>query len=79
VKALVRDHIARHVLGGEDPAAITDDVKLVSDGIVDSLASLKLVAWLEERFGVKVEAHEVDVEHLDTLDSIAAMVTAKRG
>jgi acyl carrier protein len=75
IKAAVRRHVAQQFLAGEEPA---EDTKLVSDGIVDSLGSLKLVSWLEERFGIKVEAHEVDVEHLDTLDSIAAMVTAKK-
>ena len=66
-------------LPGEDPETLTDATLLFSDGVLDSLASLKLVSFLEERFGVKIEAHEVDVEHLDTLDSIASMVISKRG
>jgi acyl carrier protein len=78
IKDLVRTHIAEQILGGEDPANLTDSARLVSEGIVDSLASLRLVSWLEERFGVKIEAHEVDVEHLDTLDTIAAMIVSKR-
>lgn len=78
VKLLVRSYVAQQFLPGEDPASITDDVKLVSDGIIDSLGSLKLVSWLEERFGVKVEAHEVDVDHLDTLDLISALVISKK-
>ncbi len=78
IKRIVRDYIAAQFLPGEDPESLTDDIKLVSDAILDSLASLKLVSFLEERFGISVAAHEVDVDHLDTLDSIAAMVSAKR-
>ncbi len=78
IKRIVRDYIAAQFLPGEDPESLTDDIKLVSDAILDSLASLKLVSFLEERFGISVAAHEVDVDHLDTLDSIAAMVGAKR-
>ncbi len=79
IKRIVRDFVAAQFLPGEDPESLTDDVKLVTDGILDSLASLKLVSFLEERFGVSVAAHEVDVDHLDTLETIAAMVKSKQG
>jgi acyl carrier protein len=79
VKLQVRNYIAQQFLAGEDPASLTDQVKLVSDGIIDSLGSLKLVSWLEERFDVAIEAHEVDAEHLDSVSSIAALVTGKQG
>ena len=72
-----RAYVAAEFLTGEDPTTITTDTRLVSDGILDSLASLKLVSWLEERFGIRVEAHEVDVDHLDTLDMIADLVLSK--
>lgn len=74
-----RAYIAAEFLPGEDPASITLETRLVSDGILDSLASLKLVSWLEERFGVNIEAHEVDVDHLDTLGMIADLVLSKGG
>lgn len=78
IKLAVRAYVAAEFLGGEDPETITDDTLLVSDGILDSLASLKLVSWLDERFGAHFEAHEVDVDHLDTLDLIADTVLQKR-
>lgn len=78
VKRQVKEYILKEFLPGEDPAALTDDTEMFSEGILDSLASLKLVSFIEERFGVEVEAHEVDAENLDTLDSIAAMIMAKK-
>jgi acyl carrier protein len=77
-KQLIKTHIADQFLGG-NADDLDDTTLLVSDGLLDSLGSLKLVAWIEERFGVRIEAHEVDVEHLDTLDSITAMIVSKRG
>jgi acyl carrier protein len=79
IKHVVRDYIVNEFLPGEDPESLTDGTLLFSDGVLNSLASLKLVSYLEERFRIKIEAHEVDVEHLDTLDSIAAMVISKSG
>lgn len=78
VKQIVRDFIVAQFLPGEDADSVTDQTELVSGGVLDSLGSLKLVAFLEERFGIVVEAHEVDVDHLDTLEAISTMVTAKR-
>ncbi len=78
IKLIVRDFVAAQFLPGEDPQSLTDDIKLVTDGVLDSLASLKLVSFLEERFGVSVAAHEVDVDHLDSLETIASMVKSKR-
>lgn len=76
---IVRKHIAAEYLQGEDPDQLTDDVKLMSDGVLDSLASLRLVAFLEERFGVSIDAHEVDIDHLDTISSIVGLVQSKLG
>jgi acyl carrier protein len=78
IRLIVRDYICAQFLPGESPENLTDDTKLVSEGVLDSLASLKLVAFLEEKFGIKIEAHEVDVDHLDTLSAITSMVDAKR-
>jgi acyl carrier protein len=79
VKSVIKDYIVREFLPGESPENLTDGVRLFTDGILDSLASLKLVSFMEERFGVRIEAHEVDVDHLDSLDSIADMIKAKLG
>jgi acyl carrier protein len=79
IKMTVRDFIVTQFLPGEDPESLTDDTLLVTDGVLDSLGSLRLVAFLDETYGITVEAHEVDVDHLDTLDLIAQMVLDKRG
>jgi acyl carrier protein len=79
VRATVKGFILDQFLPGEDPEALTDDTPLITAGIVDSMGALRLVAYLEETFGVRIQAHEVDVEHLNTLDSIAALIEGKRG
>jgi len=73
----VREFILREFLPGEDPANLTDDVPLISGGILDSIATLKLVMFLEERYGVRFEAHEADREHLDTIPDIRRLVASK--
>lgn len=64
-------------LPGEDPAELTDETPLISGGILDSIATLQLVMFMEERFRVSFEPHEVDKENLDSLNLIARLLKAK--
>lgn len=70
--------ILREFLPGEDPAELTRATPLISGGILDSISTLKLVVFLEERFGIDVQAHEAGIDHLDSIDSIATLVAAKQ-
>ncbi|MCK6456334.1 MAG: acyl carrier protein [Phycisphaerae bacterium] len=77
IKSTVRTHILAEFLPGEDPAALTDSTPLVSTGILDSIAVLGLVTYLESKFGITLEAHETDAQHLNTLTDIARLVQSK--
>jgi len=76
---LVKDYILKQFLPGERPEELINSTPLISGGILDSIATLKLVNFLEERFSIQLEAHETDVEHLGTISSIANLVCAKLG
>lgn len=77
VEARVRSFILGEFLPGADASELTDATELITTGILDSLATLKLVAYLEETFGIRVEAHEASVDHLNTVAQIADLVKAK--
>jgi acyl carrier protein len=78
ITSTIKDFILKEFLPGENPDELTETTPLISGGILDSLATIKLVAFLEEQFKITVEAHEADVEHLNTLSDIAKFVQAKR-
>ena len=74
----IKSFILETFLPGEDPAKLTPTTPLMTAGILDSIATLKLIMFLEEHFNIEVEAHEVDEEHLNTLDAICALVKSKQ-
>jgi len=78
IRQVVKEYILKEFLPGEDPAQLTDELPLISGGILDSIATLKLIMHLEEKFGIVLEAHEADRDHLDTVNQIAALVAAKK-
>ena len=78
IEQTVKTYILQEFLPGEDPSQLTTSTPLISIGILDSLATLKLVAFLEEEFKISVAAHEADSENLDSIERIAKLVAAKR-
>lgn len=77
IRQTVKDYVLREFLVGERPEALEETTPLISGGILDSISTLKLVSFLEERYGVEFQAHEVSADHLDTLDDIAKIVESK--
>lgn len=78
IKSAVKDFILREFLPGENPNELTDSTPLITGGVLDSIATIKLVLFLETQFGITVQAHETDPEYLDTIASIAQLVNSKK-
>ena len=78
IRQVVKEFILREFLPGEDPANLTDSLELIRSGILDSLATLKLVSFLEERFGIQLAAHEANPANLSSLADIVALVQRKQ-
>jgi acyl carrier protein len=74
----IKDFILNEFLPGEDPAELTPDTPLISGGILDSIATLRLLMFMEETWGVTFEPHEVDKENLDTLSLIERLLASKQ-
>ena len=77
-RTVIKNFIIKEFLPGEDPSELTDTTPLITGGVLDSIATLKLVMFIEERFGISLQAHEVDPEHLDTISQIAQLIRSKK-
>jgi len=78
IREQIKKFILDEFLPGEDPDELTADTPLVSSGILDSIATLKVVTFLEDTYNVSIEPHEADADNLDTLDLITNLVTSKQ-
>jgi len=78
IKATIKTFILNEFLPGEDPAALTDATPLMTTGILDSIAVLKVVSFLENQFGITIEPHEAVVENLNTLSDMGTLVMSKK-
>jgi acyl carrier protein len=78
IKEELRRYILAEFLPGEKPSNLKDDTPLRTSGILDSVATLKVVTFVEEQYGIEVEAHEAGVENFDSIDAIASFVKSKK-
>jgi acyl carrier protein len=76
-KTTIRDFILASYLPGESPDNLTDHTPLRTSGILDSFATLSLVAFLEKQFGIELDVYETAVERFDRVADIVACVERK--
>jgi acyl carrier protein len=77
MRDVVRAFILENFLPGEDARNLTDETELKESGILDSLSTLKLVSFLEERFKVEFEADDLEAGNLSSIASIERLVQGK--
>jgi acyl carrier protein len=78
IETTVERFIIDELLVGNRETKLDPNQSLVSSGVIDSLAILRLIAFLEERFGIIVEDEEVVSDNFDTLNIITAFVEGKK-
>ena len=78
VKERIRQFILTRFLPGESAANLTDDTPLRTSGVLDSLATLAVVDFVEKEFSVELEAHETGIETFDSVGAIAKLIVDKR-
>ena len=78
IKTTLKTFILNEYLPGEDPSALTDDTPLMTTGILDSIAVLKVVTFLENQFGITIGPREAVVENMNTISDITRLVKAKK-
>jgi acyl carrier protein len=78
IARVVHQFILNEFLPGEDPSELMPATPLITGGILDSISTLKLVVFLERHFVITIEAYEAGVEHLNSIDQIADLVSRKK-
>jgi acyl carrier protein len=78
METAINDYISREFV--HDPALLplADDTSLLQAGILDSLSLLRLVMFLEERFGIAVGDADLLPENFASVNAVCAYVRARQ-
>ena len=74
----IASFIEKTLVGDDRKAPIDDKTSLIEEGILDSMGLMQIVAFLEERAGVRVPDDEVSPDNFETLPAIESMVERLR-
>ncbi len=76
-KHSLKQFIIEEYLPDSHNKEIPDDLNLIENGILDSLAVLKLVAYIEDHYNIALEPHEIDPEMLNSINAICSLIETK--
>ncbi len=80
LRAALRTYILEELDPGLEPAEFTDDTPLFGHhGVIESLAVLDVVEFLERHGGFQVKPHEIVEDNFGSVNRLAAYAEARRG
>jgi acyl carrier protein len=79
LEAVINDYISQELAQDSTLLPLSNTTPLLDTGVLDSLGLLRLVAFVEERFGIVVEDVDLVPEHFDSVDAICAYVRSRAG
>lgn len=79
MEAVINDYISRELVQDQGLLPLGNATPLLETGVLDSLGLLRLVVFLQERFGVAVDDVDLVPENFDSVDAICAYVRSRAG
>ena len=77
IKIEVKQYVVDNFLMGAAAAELRDDESFMESHVLDSVGVLELISFVEKKYGIKVEDHEMLPENLDSLEGIGRYLARK--
>jgi acyl carrier protein len=77
VETVINDYISRELVQDSALLPLANETSLLESGILDSLSLLRLVVYLEERFGIMVGDADLLPENFASVEAICAYLRAR--
>jgi acyl carrier protein len=77
VETVINDFVSRELVQDQTLLPLADDTSLLETGVLDSLSLLRLVVFLEERFGIGVGDTDLLPENFSSVNAICAYVRVR--
>ena len=79
MEAVINEYISRELVQDPSLLPLANNTSLLETGILDSLSLLRLVLFIQERFGIAVDDVDLVPEHFDSVDAISAYLRSQAG
>ena len=79
MESVINDYVSKELAQDASLLPLGNATSLLETGILDSLSLLKLVVFIQERFGIVVDDVDLVPENFDTVDAICAYLRSRDG
>jgi len=79
LEAVINDYVSRELVQDASLLPLGNATSLLDTGVLDSLSLLRLVVFIQERFGITVDDVDLVPEHFDSVDAICAYLRSRAG
>lgn len=79
MEAVINDYVSRELVQDASLLPLGNATSLLDTGVLDSLSLLRLVVFIQERFGITVDDVDLVPEHFDSVDAICAYLRSRAG
>jgi acyl carrier protein len=73
-RAIIREFIQNLLRKNGDEAGITDNEQLITDGRLQSIDTLEVLLFLEEKYGLDFGESGFDQNQVESIDSIIELI-----
>ena len=71
------EYIVKEVASRPPEEPVTPDYPIIEGGLVDSLGLFKVIAFIEERYPVRIPPEEILFENFATINAIVRLIEAR--
>jgi acyl carrier protein len=79
VETVINEYISKELVQDSALLPLGNGTSLLETGVLDSLSLLRLVVFIQERFGIVVDDVDLVPENFDTVDAICAYLRTTDG
>ncbi len=79
IEAILRQYILTEHLYLEERPSLDNDESLFARGVIDSIGLLQVVAFVEDRFDVKIAPDELIPENFGSVNLLKTFIWSKSG
>jgi acyl carrier protein len=78
MESILNDYISRELVGRSELLPLQNDTPLLETGILDSLALLRLLVFLEQEFSIQVDDFELIPDNFNSINAICLYIRSQQ-
>jgi acyl carrier protein len=77
IEQIVKDYIVKEFMYERNNGVLSNDLNLIKARIVDSTGIIRLIYFVEDKFGFNLNLEEESLDNFATVNAIKSLVIAK--